>query len=1165
MTTANGGYILKHMEVYNWGNFHGWQQFDLASEESLMSTPLFPVVPHSMITGINGSGKSTLIDAIMATLLPFESSTKLGVTHDHEAGGGGGRKVNDYVMGKFSSNHTSEHMALENVYGRHSDISITLLVFQHQSNPKKIISIGRLWWYQKYKIKDQNILFIAHEELSIIPKKPKDTKNLAHHSGRPFASAREFKQEMGTRDLRLQIFEKNQQYFANLNLIFGGLQKDDLKLLNQAFYVKSIGQIDTFIRQHMLVENKNEFIERLIDSVKKAKEITANIEICEKKLLASERIIQELQRYQKYLHSKEQYEQDERVARIYPIWQQWNDQSSEIKNLKEVIQQYQNELPHIKEQIENIQYAYDTQKSQLDGNQSTLAIENYRREAQLKGKELQHKEMTMLQVAKLANILEIKPPKRFEQLDNFIQSYSNCGLQLLGIEQELEEKKSQFYLANKEIEFESNEIKKELQFLSTHKTLIPERIYSIKERCLAELKLPSHALIFVGEVIAIKKGEENYRLAVESVLNPISKNILCHPDYLEKVTLWMNKNRLTSTITIKRIKEDELYLNNEESFDQSSILAKIEVKPDPQENPFSNYIWNWLHNSFYHLIVTEKEFKKDIPKAVTVEGLVKQDKRTMKKYKANLEFCLGWNSKERQDELVAKLMDLNKRQGQIKIELEAISNQMLKQRPKLSAVENLKNINFDYFDIPELKRDIQNIEKHIQDLEKKDQDYKALKEKVEMLEKELENLKDHRAYLNAQIKSSENQLTALGKSISEKRRELDSAIGTKDAQIEFEQKFQHLLQYLHQKGLSHFQYTENLVKARQEVEKRLEDNPAKALLKDYKQAYQDPNLLYEFNTNSKIDDFLTIWQQAKDDIQSTGLPKVKKKWQDFFNNTLLESVKSSINQIKVDQNIIKDNIDSINRVLYHSNFEDLPIEKRYLKIESLNSKDDRIRKFLRDIHSVEKVISSDIRSLGDSESSKASMEILEPFVQELQDDNSYRDFVVDVRNHFVFNVQSWRRKSEKSENSESKDQDQLVEIFTGARKDAKSSAQTTQLAYALLASSLAYRFHFNDPVKGQDTLRLIILDEFGGKFDNEKPKDILHLLNGMGFQAILVTPMSKVELLAKYTSKIVFVHKISPSHSTLECHTPTSLEAYKKAEMEKFKEIVKETDLETAR
>jgi uncharacterized protein YPO0396 len=166
------------------------------------------------------------------------------------------------------------------------------------------------------------------------------------------------------------------------------------------------------------------------------------------------------------------------------------------------------------------------------------------------------------------------------------------------------------------------------------------------------------------------------------------------------------------------------------------------------------------------------------------------------------------------------------------------------------------------------------------------------------------------------------------------------------------------------------------------------------------------------------------------------------------------------------------------------------------------------------------------------------MGVLVPFVEEFQNEPSYRDYVTDVRNHFHFEVHSLRRRQGQN--------DERVEVFTGARRDAKSSAQTTQLAYALLASCLAYRFRFHDPVGGQETPRILILDEFGGKFDNEKPREILKLLEKMGFQAILVSPMSKADLLAEGISQLVFVHKISATHSKVQSFDVASKADYER-------------------
>jgi uncharacterized protein YPO0396 len=83
-------------------------------------------------------------------------------------------------------------------------------------------------------------------------------------------------------------------------------------------------------------------------------------------------------------------------------------------------------------------------------------------------------------------------------------------------------------------------------------------------------------------------------------------------------------------------------------------------------------------------------------------------------------------------------------------------------------------------------------------------------------------------------------------------------------------------------------------------------------------------------------------------------------------------------------------------------------------------------------------------------------------------------------------------------------------------------------------------------VGAQETPRILILDEFGGKFDNEKPREILKLLDKMGFQSILVSPMSKADLLAEGISHFVFVHKVSATHSKVQSYEVTSKVEYER-------------------
>ncbi|NCN39870.1 AAA family ATPase, partial [bacterium] len=179
------GYSLIEMEIVNWGNFHKHQKFNLrriGEGEGLFASP-----QASAILGVNGSGKTTLIDALMIALLPFEASVKLGVTNDYESGAGGGRSIKDYVLGKYSSSHDGDQGDLASVYGRESGCSVLLLRFQHNRYPDRFLSLGRLWWFSKYRVSDTQMGFLSFDDLSVeqlctdskLPSSPKVFKNTA--------------------------------------------------------------------------------------------------------------------------------------------------------------------------------------------------------------------------------------------------------------------------------------------------------------------------------------------------------------------------------------------------------------------------------------------------------------------------------------------------------------------------------------------------------------------------------------------------------------------------------------------------------------------------------------------------------------------------------------------------------------------------------------------------------------------------------------------------------------------------------------------------------------------------------------------------------------------------------------------------------------------------
>lgn len=1150
MSNVVGGFSLLRMEINNWGNFHGWNRLDFLKDEENYLGPLFSGAMHSMIAGINGSGKSTLIDAIMVALLPFESSIRLGVTHDHEAGGGGGRKIKDYVLGKFSSSDGTIDTKLESIYGRQMGTSIVLLTFKHNTDPSRLITIGRVWWYQGYKVKNDSLLFLAHENLSI--GKTEGKHNLADESGNPFNSARAFKKGMNAKGLKIQIFDKNKSYFQNLSLVFGNISKDDLKLLNRAFYVKSIGQINSFIKENMLLEADNEAIDRLIRSVETASSISRDIELCQKKISNTKKIIQELERYERAYEKKLLLDQEERLAAGFPMWDKLNKANLEVTSLGENTLALEAKIPELEEKIKSLDLEFNVQNGKLLKDDITFKIQNLEQQLSSINKDIVIKSEQKSKITDLCKDLMIMPPKKEVNVPLFLEDCQSGLEEAITKEHALDDERTLQKIKLEKINTNCSEVRGELAFLTKHKTLIPENIYSIKEDCIRSLALPHEALMFVGELISLNKGEDKYRKAVEAALLPISKNLLCHPDYLLKVTNWMNKKRLKSTITIKRITYEELEVVSMLEFDESSILNKLEVL-GTEKNPFFQYLWNWLSQNFYHLIVDAKEFKKEINRAVTLDGLVKQDRRTMKKIRDSFSFCLGWDPKERIGELIKTLEFAMDSIKQIDIEIAGHEESLKKVRQREGNLKRVMGEKFDFFNLEMLESENKLLKAKLEEIKSKNHDYQKLKNIVEKIKKDLDRSNIEKYKMEGdlkrafeRIKNLEVQRVGYAKELSDFISNPIGGEGTSllrfnESEKNVYSKFEQLQELFDKDATTSYELSDKIKIEAKSEELKIKENRSTLFMAEYKKEYSDPNLHYEVVVDASNADIISEWVANRDNIESTGLPQIKAKWDKFFNNTLIESIKTSINQIKIGQNEIKDNIGSINRVLKLTDYEHLPTEKRYLQIIVGTTKDDRIIHFMSQVRKVEGLLSSRVRSLKVEDSSKEVVKVLLPFVESLQEDINYRDFVVDVRNHFHFLVHSYKRAETAGAI------DSVVETFSGAKNDAKSSAQTTQLAYALLASSLSYRFHLNDPVKGANTLRLIVLDEFGGKFDNEKPKDIVGLLGDMGFQAILVTPMSKVELLASSMSKLILVHKISAGMSKVDSVTTESLIEYKES------------------
>jgi uncharacterized protein YPO0396 len=1136
------GYSLVRAEVYNWGNFSGWHRLNLMQLSLINKSPFHR---NSMMAGENGSGKSTWMDGIMCMLFPFSTSLKMGVVDNTEDNSSGGRKIGDYVLGKYGANTSGEDSTLDltKVYGRKTGISAFLIHFQHNSDPSKKVTVGRVWWFSDYKLKPNDHFFMAPGDVSIAdPNKD----NILIENSLP-KNPKELKAVLDNKVVGSKTFDQAKDYFSEFSQTFGGVSKEDLKLLMKAATVKKISEIDPFIRENMLLHTTNESIVRLIAGVADADSISKDIDLYLEKIESMGKVIKELSKDFEVVQEKKTKLVEQKIIQGYGYWKDQEQALQQIVEFKKQIEKSLEGFPVFKNKLS--EKDNELSKIQIELGQKDVASRVRNLEAQ---KVIHQSEVQIIdkEWKKVENWLAQAGFNKISRdvanlqilLDGSKDLIASNDQEKVKLEQELDCVKD----LHKEQQGQITKIQTELDHLGKHQTRIPPDLYSIKNRIIEELGLPAGSLMFVGELIEIKSEELKYSKAVETTLNPISRNLLCHPDYTNQVSQWLNENKIYQTVVMKRITETELSAPSARSFSSNSTLSKIALKPK-EFNPFYTYLMNWLSNGFDYKIVTTQEFgRADLEKGVTIEGLVKTDRRTQRKNSERTGSYLGWNHEDHEATLVEQLaqlkVDVQKNQEKIK----SVSADLAGLGKKDQMVESLGHLDLVQLDYSGVQAKIDGIDKEIANVSKEDTDYEELRAKETLIRQDIFDLQQELADLTSNNRHAEEQIKELESEIAEKK-ELVSRLFSQEVNgqelrtlvVSPEVAFTELDKKIAESGMDILAYSQAIETEVTRLNKKLDESRTKLLLRDYEKEYNDTSLVYRVNSELEIESVKIIWEARKAEFESVGLKEAKAKWDEFYNSTLVEYIKSTSMEIRSEQHKIKENIESINEVLKKMDFEKIAAanETRFVQIRYSRSQDDRIVIFNKDLSQIEKEIQRGEESKEVEVNRPSLMAKLNSFVEKLKEEN-YSDFVTDVRNHYNFIVNSYSRFVD--ENGEFK----LVEVFQGAKKDGKSGGQTVQLTYTLLAAALAYRMNFFHPVKGKDTLRLIILDEFGNNFDNEKPKASIELFNQMGFQCLFILPMTKTDLLSEYVNTFTAVYKKSASESKVLSYKIESKQDY---------------------
>jgi len=272
------------------------------------------------------------------------------------------------------------------------------------------------------------------------------------------------------------------------------------------------------------------------------------------------------------------------------------------------------------------------------------------------------------------------------------------------------------------------------------------------------------------------------------------------------------------------------------------------------------------------------------------------------------------------------------------------------------------------------------------------------------------------------------------------------------------------------------------------------------------QAFRDEQVLdlEEGYTDATYSSF----EQVRRQIEEEDLAKNHERFEELLRVQVPEEVSGFSEALESHRDRIRKRINELNEHLSRVTFDRK--EQTYIQLMIEDAGDDGVRRFKKlRRHALE----GDLESDDDDERRRERYHRVEQFLGELEQDSSWTERVIDVRNWFKFRADEFY-----------KDEGNLRQSYSGAA--GKSGGEKNRLASTILATAIAYQYGIDVGGKQTETFRLVAVDEMFSKTDDEFSQYLLDLFKEFHLQLLIVQPLdAKIHVVQRYVERYHVVER----------------------------------------
>ncbi len=1101
------GYRLDRIEVYNWGTF----------DQRVWTLRLGG--DNGLLTGDIGSGKSTMVDAVTTLLLPANR-----ISYNKAAGAElRERTLRSYVLGHHKSERNETTGASRAIGLRDArSFSVILGVFTN-TGLDSTVALAQVFWFRDTGQGPPDRMFvIADQNLSI-----------AEHFADFGGDVKSLRQRLRQQGVRLH------QHFPEYGRDFRralGIESDQaMELFHQTVSMKSVGNLNDFVRLHMLEP---------FDAAERIDTLVTHFEDLVKAHEAVRRAHDQLAELEPLLIDCDAH--DALSAQIAGLTEQRDALPFFIADRKSGL--LDDQIARLRSRIENndaLLGALTDELAELDATRSRLELER----AGHGGDRLGEIERQIIQETTLQE-------RRRQQFDRYTELLDEAGLDRVDSTEQFDPRLQQIRKAVgevdsayadrqnrlteigvelKELNGEAAEVNAELRSLGGRRNNIPKKNLDLRQVLSGDLGVTEDELPFAGELIQVRAQDAAWEGAAERLLHGFAVSMLVPDEHYPAVSDWINEHHLGGRLVYYRVPL-RVMPGPSPAGGQDALYTKLDI----QESPYFDWLDRELRIRAGHQCVDSMSEFRRAQKAITRTGQIKSEQRHEKNDEQRIDdrrrYVLGWNNDAKVAALTAQAVGLQNKQNRlIDAQRELTATLATAQARGRTLAKLAEFIDFADLDWHAVVNRIAALAEEKAGLEGASAELGRLAREIEATKTLLAARQDDRDQLIYRTGGLRHELQQAGDALRRARQVLEGPESTA-ARGHFADIAEHVPADQDLRDPDGCDRAELSTTAAFSVliEKRTSrmngvGNKIVFRMSDFRQRYPLETADMDDSIES-VGEYRSLHQRLVDD----DLPRFEAEFKTYLNTNTIRDIAGFHSQLNRQVDLIRDRIDTINDSLVSIDYD----PGRYVRLEHRRTDNIEIRDFITALRDcTDGSLTPDDSEQYSEQKFLQVKRIIERFrgrEGQTDVDRAWTKRVTDVRNWFVFSAsERWR------------EDDTEYESFTDS--GGKSGGQKEKLAYTILAASLAYQFKLDWGTSISKTFRFVVIDEAFGRGSDESTRFALKLFRQLGLQLLIVTPLQKIHVIEPYVAAVGFVDNKTGSRSRLQSMTIEEYRAQQQA------------------